>query len=203
MASTQRGALRPAPAVVGLLSVALLWLVLPLWTAPAAAAHVRLLRSDPRPGAVLDLPPRSIVLQFSRPIAPAFAGATLRLGDTVLPSKISVNGSRVVVAADPPWSPSSPAGSWRLRFRVVSQDGHPVEGRVAFTVTDVAESPATRDESESAPRESAAPSDRGSTGPRAAEPAQGSSLVPIAAAGALVIIVLAGLVARVGRRNTT
>ena len=69
---------------------------------------------------------------------------------------VEVEGDTVSVA----WPPASPAGEFRAAYRVVSADGHPIDGTITFTVEqavgEVEETPAAVPSSPSAV-ESASP----------------------------------------------
>ena len=173
--------------------------------APAALAHSELVSSDPADGATLDAAPTSVSFTFNEPLMPDFvrfvgtdpSGAT---GD--LPVS-SVEGPTATIA----WPDSAPGGQWRVNYRVVSQDGHPIEGGITFTYAAASPTPSptsaaptsaspTSPAPTSAPPTSAAPSP--STSP-AADSSGGTSglLVAGLAVGAIVIVgVVIALVAR-------
>ncbi|MEU1392530.1 MULTISPECIES: copper resistance protein CopC [unclassified Nonomuraea] len=117
-----------------------------LAAAPAALAHDRLKSSSPADGAKL-AQVESIELEFtSRMTLPTLvldgpAGENLPLG------KPRAQG--VTVKAEPA-EPLEP-GRYRLAWRVVSSDGHPIAGELRFTVT--APATPTASESEAAPTE--------------------------------------------------
>lgn len=99
--------------------------------APAAQAHSELTSTDPADGAVLDAPPRQVSFTFNEPLMPDFVrfigtdpdGST---GD--LPVSF-VEGNTAGID----WPATAPSGEWRVSYRVVSQDGHPIEGGITFT----------------------------------------------------------------------
>lgn len=106
----------------------------------AAFAHPRLLSSTPADKAETAAP-ASIELQFSEKLMTQFSGANLVM--TAMPGMadhppmkmpVKVSGSRdpnVMVIT--PASPLVP-GSYRVDWRAVSSDTHPVTGSVSFTV---------------------------------------------------------------------
>ena len=100
-----------------------------LFGAPAAA---------PADGSRLDQPPRQIVLEFSEEMNPELSTVTLGIdgGDfTDLDLAIGRSPSTLVVAVPASLVAEPGAASrWRLAFRVVSADGHPVAGETSFTV---------------------------------------------------------------------
>lgn len=150
-----------------------------------AAAHADLVSSDPTDGAVLQAPPAAITLTFSDPL----------FVDSVQMSLVTADG--VVVASEPPvvadtsvslaWPAAAGPGSYEVGYRVVSEDGHPVSGSVAFTVEASAQSA----------QPTAAPTPTSSPAAASATPSDAATnLVPLvvailAAAGVAVAAVVA------------
>lgn len=122
---------------LGALLVALTLLV--AGPAPAAWAHADLASSIPADGEQLDAPPDDVLLTFNEDL----------LADTVVVSvedsaglvvrvlELQVDGPDVYVT----WPPGLTGPDYTVNYRVVSQDGHPVEGSLAFSVDTPAESP--------------------------------------------------------------
>lgn len=114
--------------IVGLLAVlAFLGGVSPV------AAHAELESSDPKDGASLASAPAAITFIFGEQILAEGNAVTLTdvTADTRLEvGPIVVEGDTVSVA----WPDSSPSGEFRAAYRVVSADGHPIDGTVTFTV---------------------------------------------------------------------
>ena len=115
-----------------------------LAAAPLARAlplpHATLLSSEPAAGARVGTSPSRVRLVFSEPVEAAMSGATLS----------SANGSRVelAIAVDPhdvhalvaPVAALQP-GAYSVRWRVVSADGHRVDGSFEFTIVGAAALP--------------------------------------------------------------
>jgi copper resistance protein C len=101
-------------------------------SAAPASAHAALVRATPADGAVLGTAPSSVTLQFDDPISTSFATLTVTGPDgaTVSSGRASVSGNKVSGALDDGLAP----GRYRTVFRVVSEDGHPVNGQLTFTV---------------------------------------------------------------------
>jgi methionine-rich copper-binding protein CopC len=103
-------------------------------TGSPAAAHTALVSSSPANGATLTTPPRTVRLVFSGAPAsgtPVDVAVTLA-GQEVPPAgSVRVDGSTLVIPVNLPGS-----GTYTVAYRVVSADGHPVQGTVAFTVSD-------------------------------------------------------------------
>jgi len=120
-----RALLRPI-AVLSLLAVASL---------PAPAdSHAVLVRSTPAARAVLSHPPDRVRLWFNERLEPAFSNATVWSG-----SGARVDRQDVRVDPDDPKQlsvtlPALDPGTYTVRFRVLSVDGHIVEGNFLFAV---------------------------------------------------------------------
>ncbi len=95
-----------------------------------AQAHSDLLSSDPADGATLDSPPASVSFTFNEDLLPDFVRliATNPAGVTGDLPISAVEGPTVTAA----W-PASEGGEWSVNYRVVSQDGHPIEGGITFS----------------------------------------------------------------------
>ena len=116
----------------------LLWLALALAAARPAAAHDELISSTPENGAVLDTPPGEVTLKFSANVMDI--GATTQVldgeGTDWAAGAPVLSGSQVSI----PLRDGMPDGDYQLGWRVVSSDGHPIEGTLKFSVA--ASSPA-------------------------------------------------------------
>jgi methionine-rich copper-binding protein CopC len=99
-----------------------------------ALAHPALLTSSPSPGALLDAPPKEIVLTFSEKLEPAFSAV-----------KVADSAGRDIASAkaqaDPATSsrlqltlPPLKAGTYTVRWTAVGHDAHPGKGDYIFTV---------------------------------------------------------------------
>lgn len=114
--------------VVGVAVLALLGLATP------AFAHNTLVKSNPADQASLDKSPSKVELIFDQPVQKGEGLNTVsvtgpdntgwRTGD------VEVGGN--VVSA--PLDELGPAGSYQISYRIVSADGHPVSGKVAFSL---------------------------------------------------------------------
>lgn len=118
----------PRAALAAMLALALL-------VAPRAAApHAALIKASPARRAVLNQPPARVDLWFSERLEPAYA--TLEVRDA---RDHRVDLGDVTVASDDPRRlsvslPLLPPGRYRVRYRVVSVDGHVVEDAYPFTI---------------------------------------------------------------------
>jgi methionine-rich copper-binding protein CopC len=103
--------------------------------APAPApSHAVLVRSSPARRAVLGQPPRRVELVFNERLEAAYSSLSVWSADGV-----RVDGRDVLVnAADPRvlsvGLPEVSPGTYTVRFRVLSVDGHVVESSFPFSV---------------------------------------------------------------------
>ncbi|MCO8269272.1 copper resistance protein CopC [Actinoplanes sp. TRM 88003] len=115
--------------------------ILAVLAPPAPAwAHAKLLSADPAQSATLAKAPTSVTLTFNEELNPDFT--TVVLSDAAqqrLPLAVpAVEATKARVAIDQPIG----NGTYLLAYRVVSQDGHTVQGSYTFTVADPALPPA-------------------------------------------------------------
>lgn len=132
--SAASGRPRPGPRRSRL--TVLLALVVAMLAPTLAWPHAYLVRSSPARRAVLRTPPQRVQLwfnerleaQFSRVSVHDGAGTAVDLGDVQVgpddPTRLSVG------------VPVLPPGTYTVRYRVLSVDGHVVEDRFPFTVRD-------------------------------------------------------------------
>jgi methionine-rich copper-binding protein CopC len=107
-----------------------------LLTATPAAAHTRLVSSDPTADAVLDVAPTSVRLTFSEALSTSFATISIVGPDGAQyaePNTTTDGADAVVSTVD-----AMPAGAYTIGYRVTSADGHPVTGTTLFTLTTAA-----------------------------------------------------------------
>lgn len=108
----------------GLAAVALV-----LVTSTPAHAHAQLVDSDPADGAALTEPPGTVTLTFSEELdAPSTDFAVTTDDGIAVPVTSRVSGpvAELTVALPEP-------GRYTVSYRLVSVDGHPVEGTIGFT----------------------------------------------------------------------
>lgn len=161
--------------------------------APQALAHADLILSTPDDGARLAEVPTEIELTFSEDLLPETvvvsvedsAGMVIRVLD------YEVDGADVIVT----WPPGLSGSDYTVNYRVVSQDGHPVSGSLAFTV----EGPAVA----TAPSASPASVDpQAASAVDAVESATTGSMAPMAAiAAGLGVGIAVGFLFLVTRRR--
>ncbi|WP_083979206.1 copper resistance CopC family protein, partial [Micromonospora rosaria] len=122
------------PTVRGVVVAALAATALTLAPAAPAAAHNTLQSSTPTRDARLTTAPAQITLRFRQPLNPAFT--TIVLSDAgqrrVATGEPAVTGPDGSITVDQPLG----NGTYTVAYRVVSADGHPVQGAYQFTVAD-------------------------------------------------------------------
>lgn len=196
---SRRASVRPA--ALAALFAALLAALLALG-APAQA-HDTLLESDPADGATLETSPEAITLTFSADILDVspLVRITDENGEQLAEITPSIDGPVATATLEEPL----PAGTSTVQWRVVSSDGHPIEGTFEVTVEqdaaaeETTEAPAEESSpaEESAPAETTAPAEEGEQATaEAAEEESGSSMTPllivlgVAVVGAVVAVLL-------------
>ena len=196
---SRRASVRPA--ALAALFAALLAALLALG-APAQA-HDTLLESDPADGATLETSPEAITLTFSADILDVspLVRITDENGEQLAEITPSIDGPVATATLEEPL----PAGTSTVQWRVVSSDGHPIEGAFEVTVEqdaaaeETTEAPAEESSpaEESAPAETTAPAEEGEQATaEAAEEESGSSMTPllivlgVAVVGAVVAVLL-------------
>lgn len=99
-----------------------------------ASAHNTLLSSDPADGAVLEVAPTQVVWSFDNTVP--LESMTVTLIDAT-GARSELTGSTHGPAGDTQVVTPLPAlsGEVSLRWRLVGPDGHPITGRIDFTVT--------------------------------------------------------------------
>lgn len=106
--------------------------------APAtpASAHTELTSTDPAAGASLADPPNEVTLAFTDKMSADFSSLSLTVGDreavTLAPDTDGNEVSAVIPAVLPGTAASPTVVTWRIAYRVVSGDGHPVAGELSF-----------------------------------------------------------------------
>jgi methionine-rich copper-binding protein CopC len=118
----------PAALVAAFLAVAAL--VVP---ALPAAAHDELISTDPTADAVLETLPAQITLSFSADVLPD-AGATVVEVTDASGASLTVGGPEAAGAEVTQTLAGPASGAVTVRWRVVSSDGHPIDGEFAFSV---------------------------------------------------------------------
>lgn len=107
-------------------------LILLLWAASlgSAWAHASLVESRPTDGAALADPPAQVVLRFDEPVTPLSLTVVGPAGDIALSGPIEADGLSLRASLPPGLA----RGTYIAAWRVVSADGHPIGGALAFGI---------------------------------------------------------------------
>ncbi|MEV4009621.1 copper resistance CopC family protein [Nonomuraea angiospora] len=99
---------------------------------PAAQAHNVLISSDPKDGATLAAAPARVTLVFDQAVRQGYAqvGVTGPDGGSWADGSAEVAAEQVSVRVKP--LPSG--GAYTVGYRILSADGHPVTGKITFTL---------------------------------------------------------------------
>ena len=116
------------------LTIKLLVFLVLIFQISAVMAHASLVKSDPPRRASLSVPPKQIQLWFNEKIEASYASVT------VLDAKKNpITEKNPEVVADDPKSvvlslPQIETGSYTVKYRVMSADGHVIESSFDFNV---------------------------------------------------------------------
>jgi methionine-rich copper-binding protein CopC len=134
----QPGALHKARIVLTSLTFTFLATFSVIFSAPGAQAHTSLTLSLPENGSIVETLPESVVLTFTDPLIEfgeeQVNSVTIRNPDLELVSlgDLVVNEDSISAPfADGQYA----AGLYKVYFRVISKDGHPVSGFISFTTS--------------------------------------------------------------------
>lgn len=102
-------------------------------SAMPATAHTSLKASSPEDGGQIDVAPSGLVLEFTGPIVPFGYRVAVRGPDGRAYEAGAPLAGRTTLTQ--PLKPLGPRGEYRVTFRVVSDDGHPLVSGIRFTLT--------------------------------------------------------------------
>lgn len=105
--------------------------LLTLAAATAVHAHAFLDHAEPRVGSTTPVAPKEVALFFSQNIEPAFSSIEVSdaNGARVDQGKPQISATTMRVGLKP-----LPAGTYRVRWQVLSRDTHTTEGNFTFQV---------------------------------------------------------------------
>lgn len=135
-----------------------IWLLLTMFgaAAPSAWAHNELTASNPVDGSVMAAAPGRLELTFAQAIDPKFASVAVTAGTTDLTVDLAVAEKQVTVVLGDLPDQFDRTGVWKLGYRMISTDGHPVSGLIQFSVDPAAPNAVMPTSAASAPTEHAA-----------------------------------------------
>jgi hypothetical protein len=158
------------------------------WAGPAGA-HASQTGSTPKAGAVLQVPPETVTVEFDSPLMEIGAAIVVRTaeGVTVSAPQPTIRRSSITVDVQP----DAPPGDYTVAYRVVSKDGHTVTSTFEYTV---AGEPASAEPSTSTSSEPAGSPASTSSAPAASTLAvteQATTSVPVPAIVGIGLLVVA------------
>lgn len=174
-----------------------------------AQAHSQLVSTSPEDGSVLSQAPTEVVFEFNEPLLPDFLNfiAVDASGQTTELVVTAVQDATATLA----WPAAFPGGDWKVEYRIVSEDGHPVSGAISFSYPATSPSPTSAAPTSASPAPtsaSPAPTSASPETPSAvpsptASPASDSTggsntawIIAGVGVGILVIIAVVGVIAR-------
>ena len=190
--------------LVGMLAAVLMPLAVPTLL-PAASAHDSLISSSPASGESFEQAPEALELTYSDEVLnlSPVVRLTNSAGEEIFTETPTVSGNTASIDL-----PALPADDYQVQWRVVSSDGHPIEGTVDFTVTVGAEATDTADSGsdEEAPTTGTGEPSAEATPVEQADASQSESGLPLGMilgglALLLVLAVIGAIVVRL-RRNS-
>ncbi|AJT43180.1 hypothetical protein UM93_15030 [Psychromicrobium lacuslunae] len=104
-----------------------------LLSAPAASAHDSVESTSPANGAKIASMPEQVSLTLNN--TPAAIGSKIEVKDASGTNWASGEVSVLDKVASEQLKPGAPAGQYTVNWRLVSSDGHPIDGSFSFTVT--------------------------------------------------------------------
>lgn len=112
---------------------ALLVAALSVFAFAPASAHDQLVSSNPEDGSTVDQQPEWIAMTFSGEIQEVGSEVKVVIdGKNVSAGELTADGKKVSVALPDNLKP----GDYKVTWRVVSSDGHPISGDFDFTIAD-------------------------------------------------------------------
>jgi len=178
-----------------------------LWAAAPAYAHAVLVSSDPPEGGSVSSDLAQVTLTFNDPMQNEFAQVTVvdATGTQRQQGSPQVAGTQVTQAVS-----GLTAGGHTVSYRIVSADGHPVTGEIAFTVTAPAETAPAAPSPEPSPEPtqssrtaevSVAPASNAATPEASSADDSGMSPWAVAGIGAAAAVAVSAAAVAVGRRG--
>ncbi|MDO3703114.1 copper resistance protein CopC [Micromonospora sp. C28SCA-DRY-2] len=186
--------------VAGLLAATLAAVAALFVPAQPAAAHNTLKAATPARDARLTTAPTRITLEFVEKLNPAFT--TIAISDAaqhrIPASGPTVTGATGTVTIDEPLA----NGTYTVAYRVVSADGHPVQGSYRFTVADPSATAGPQAGTATTPSAPAAEPSSVSPASATGDPDRGPGAPALVGGVLLLATLVAGAVVLLRRRRT-
>ncbi|MDE1046318.1 MAG: copper resistance protein CopC [Candidatus Nanopelagicales bacterium] len=99
-----------------------------------AFAHADLVSTTPVDGAALKSAPQSLTLSFNSTLLDEMVEVAVSNSDGELVSGVVAESAGTDAVA--PWPADLPGDTYKVAYRIVSQDGHPVTGSFSFSYPD-------------------------------------------------------------------
>ena len=116
------------------LAVALVIALLAPLNTSAASAHAKMTSANPKQKSVITVMPKKVVLQFNEDLINLEPGNLLRVTDprgrSIHTGTVTVFGNQLSVAL----RTSKVLGKYRVSYRAISADGHPITSSYEFTL---------------------------------------------------------------------
>ena len=132
--------------ITGLIAAVLVALSTVFFASTAASAHTDLVSSDPTADSVIGSAPASVELTFGEELmnmAGSESANQVQVANSakerVDTGKVKIDGAKISIDLKPDLA----LDTYAVTYRVVSADGHPIEGSYKFTVSDAAQSEVT------------------------------------------------------------
>lgn len=101
--------------------------------APSAEAHSKKMATEPVDGTILEAPPQKIAMQFDMPLRVTLISLTDQDGTAHDLTRSDDMQPVSDFAATPP---DLPAGTYKVEWRGLAEDGHPMQGTFRFEIAD-------------------------------------------------------------------
>ena len=169
----------------------------------AAQAHTALTSATPADGARLTEVPTEVTLTFSEEVRePAFVVVTAPDGSTHEAGRPGIDGPTVSQEVDrDSLDATRTAGTWTVAYRVVSADGHPVQGVTSFEVSGSPSATPTSDSSGTPASTPSAAPETADTEETSSDEAGSTAGAPIFVASLLAALLVAVAAVTVRRKR--
>lgn len=170
-------------------------------SAAPAGAHSALIDSTPREGQTLTAAPTTIELTYNGDVQDVGAFVALRDADDEVVAELKPRISGAVVTAQVPTTLA--AGRYSIVWRVVSSDGHPIQGAIPFSVEGAASTVSPSASATPAPTTAAPRAETDQTDTSGDDDGEDAPVLVIALAAVAAVAALGTVVLVARCRNST